>query len=715
MSQLHPRALALTQAPVDCAAAAFEALGAVPQAVELVAWALNQAPPCVSRGQSAPALRFAAQRVMAADYNNARVVHEPFPRPPPAACKALKPDGAGPPSRRFAGVAVVRDGVYVAGGCGKKTGPFGTSFEAELADCWRLPLPRPSDGEWRWEQLEVPPVFTAAGGPCVAAACGDAFVLLPLMEGGMIACTDGVWHTVLSHEQMPPGGVGCVASDGSPDGLLLYTNHGTLYRVALADGAVTELASAQGGPPPRLGGTMVVIDALGDAPEQPDDRDVLLRGGLEAHENISWDDCWALRVRPASGGMTAVGSWRRVDGDGGGVPPPPMSYCPAVALGGSGGAVAAMVGGVSEVLPGGACSRSGCGAPEIRPQLHLLRPGGAGWAQVRYTGDTPTTWASALAAMPGDAKGRLLLVCAGHNGYDHGAPTVALFQLTLPTATALAAAPAAATQPVVDCVAALLAADGPTTVDGASQMARMAAMTTGNATPPEWPGSKAFSALVHSLAGAPVDDSTGWAVVWSAQSEDVWCISASVDEDPPARKVMGILNRPPRAIDLAWMFVCLCNGAGMPQAPQRMRPAFVHFGARCRHLLPALAPLLARLGTVPHLETWLEASAKSLRHKTSAWGFNGGAATERCIACGKRPASGLKKCAGCHNAPYCSKQCSTDDWPEHRPACVMLADYTRRMARGEPAPPKGGFLPLCCSHKRAELRSCLGSSSRPAI
>ena len=357
----------------------------MPQAVELVAWALNQAPPCVSRGQSAPALRFAAQRVMAADYNNARVVHEPFPRPPPAACKALKPDGAGPPSRRFAGVAVVRDGVYVAGGCGKKTGPFGTSFEAELADCWRLPLPRPSDGEWRWEQLEVPPVFTAAGGPCVAAACGDAFVLLPLMEGGMIACTDGVWHTVLSHEQMPPGGVGCVASDGSPDGLLLYTNHGTLYRVALADGAVTELASAQGGPPPRLGGTMVVIDALGDAPEQPDDRDVLLRGGLEAHENISWDDCLALRVRPASGGMTAVGSWRRVDGDGGGVPPPPMSYCPAVALGGSGGAVAAMVGGVSEVLPGGACSRSGCGArdsPAAAPAAP--RRGGLGASAVHW-------------------------------------------------------------------------------------------------------------------------------------------------------------------------------------------------------------------------------------------------------------------------------------------------------------------------------------------
>lgn len=57
----------------------------------------------------------------------------------------------------------------------------------------------------------------------------------------------------------------------------------------------------------------------------------------------------------------------------------------------------------------------------------------------------------------------------------------------------------------------------------------------------------------------------------------------------------------------------------------------------------------------------------------------------------------------------------TEDWPEHRPACVMLADYTRRMAREEPAPPQVGFVPLCCSHKRAELRSRLGSSSRPAI
>jgi hypothetical protein len=687
--------------------AAFEALGAIPAALELVSWALVQAPAAVSRGPVAAALHSAGQRVSRADNSQARAVHEPCPRPPPAACKALKPTGDGPPSRRFSGAAVLSDGVYVAGGCGKRGPALRCAFEQPLADCWRLPLPPAKDGEWRWERVEAPPAFAAAPGPCVAAACGDApLVLLPLVHGGVLAYTpaDREWRVVLKDSQMPPGGVACVASDGSGAGLLLLTQRGALFRIALADGAATELAPARNSPsPPRLGGTLLVV-ANGD------DVDVLLRGGLETVGNISLDDCWALRVRTDAGGMTAVGSWRRVDGDGGGVPPPPMSYCPAVALGGNSGAVAALVGGVSEVLPGGSCASHGCHAPEIRPQLHLLRPGGAGWAPVRYTGDTPTTWASALAAMPGDAKGRLLLVCAGHNGFDDEAPTVALFQLTLPTATALAAAvPTCATPPATSCVAEMLAADGPCAVDTTSPTALAVAAAMCQPRPPPWPGAAAFEAAVEALVYAPVDEADGWCVAWSAQSADFTCISVSVDEDGPARKMMGLVQRPPRAVDLAWVLLSLCSG------PRRCRPAFVHFGARCRHLLPLMMPMLARLGIVPHLEMWVEAASKSLRHKTSAWGFNGGPDTERCLACGKRPRGALKKCAGCHSAPYCSAECSTADWPEHRPACVLLADFTRRMKRGEPAPPVGGQVPLCCSHKRADLRARLGSSSRPAI
>jgi hypothetical protein len=327
-----------------------------------------------------------------------------------------------------------------------------------------LPLPAAKDAVLRWQRVEVPPAFTAAPGACQATSCGDStFVLLPLYGGGVLAYTrDGGWRVVLTDSQMPRDGVDTIASDGTGEGLLLYTQRGALLRIALADGAVTKVAPRRDGPL-RLGGTLVVVDPLSGDGAQDGERDVLIRGGLLAEDNMSMDDCWALRVRLTPGcGMQAAGSWRRLDSDGGGVPPPPMSYCPGVALP---DAVVALVGGVSEVLPGGPYASFGCGAPEVRPQLHLLRAGGAGWTPLRYTGDTPTTWASALAPMPGDAKGRLLLVCAGHNGFDNDAPTVALFQLTLPDAAVLAAAPTAATPPPASCVAEMVAADGPAAFD----------------------------------------------------------------------------------------------------------------------------------------------------------------------------------------------------------------------------------------------------------
>lgn len=41
----------------------------------------------------------------------------------------------------------------------------------------------------------------------------------------------------------------------------------------------------------------------------------------------------------------------------------------------------------------------------------------------------------------------------------------------------------------------------------------------------------------------------------------------------------------------------------------------------------------------------------------------------RCDGCGEH-AVGLRRCARCKQAWYCSKECQTDDWPDHRPQCI---------------------------------------------
>ncbi len=676
-------------------AAAFEAAGAIPAGLELTAWALCRGPRAIRDGPVAGALQEAGARLYRLHDSAERSVYEYCPRPPPAACKALRPSGDAPPSRRFAGVAVLRDGVYLAGGRGlaqrSRISFGGACFDAPLGDLWRLPLPASRDASWRWERLPAPPVLSANPGPCTAtAAGGHTFLLLPLASGGVWAYEPATerWRAVATPQQVPSSGVGGFACDADGTYLFILSLRCELLAVDVATGGVAQLAGSAGAPPSRLGGSLVVVDALPDEDAQPGDWDLLLCGGLDPVPNISLDDCWALRVRSSVDGLAAVGAWRRLVGEGGGVPPPPTSYGAACGTAASTGALVALVGGVSESLPGGPCECNGCGAPEVRPQLHCLRAGGLGWAPLRYTGDTPTTWAAALAPLPAEPR-KLLLVCAGHNGFDDTAPSVALFQITLPVRAALAAAPSAATQPTP--LRALLDADGASAVDTTSPMAQLLSAGGGGAAPPAWPGAARFLSLVDALAKAPVDAEQGWLLAWSCQGEEVWCIRACKENTP--RTYLGLLHRPPRAVDLAWLLVSLCAHP----AAARCRPATMHVGARCRHLLPALAPLLARLGIVARLETWQEAAAKALRHNTSAWGFNA-AGTARCLACGAQRS--LKKCSGCSDAPYCSKECAAADWPEHRPACVFLADCKRRMARGEPPPPPGGSVPLVCAHKR---------------
>lgn len=52
-----------------------------------------------------------------------------------------------------------------------------------------------------------------------------------------------------------------------------------------------------------------------------------------------------------------------------------------------------------------------------------------------------------------------------------------------------------------------------------------------------------------------------------------------------------------------------------------------------------------------------------------------------CAACGAAPPVGLKKCSGCMGVRYCSKQCQSQHWPEHKADCVRA-----RMEQGVLSP-----------------------------
>lgn len=62
-----------------------------------------------------------------------------------------------------------------------------------------------------------------------------------------------------------------------------------------------------------------------------------------------------------------------------------------------------------------------------------------------------------------------------------------------------------------------------------------------------------------------------------------------------------------------------------------------------------------------------------------------GTATRHCLGCQKPSVS---RCAKCKQAHYCSKECQTTDWKEHRPTCRILGqldpvmDLDYRASRG---------------------------------
>ena len=675
---------------------AFEALSAVEQGLELAAWALRTAPrtpafACLASVK--PALRSVETRLAFTQASFGQLVHEPYPRPPAATCKALKPEGTHPPPRRFAGVAVLRDGVYLCCGAALRHLPHDQQlFDKPLADVWRLPLPQPRDG-WRWEQLQSPPPGSplAAGGACVAARCGDAkMALLPVEAGGVWTFEPEAarWHAVATPAALPPG-ADAAACDAEGSQLVVYTLEGALLLVRLADGNVQLLAEGGGrnGPRARRGGSLALVRA------SDGELDVVLRGGLDVQMDQCLSDCWLLRLRGGGGNS----SWQRMDKDGGGVPPPPLFGAPSCSLAEPTSALMALFGGCNPPRPGGPCHNSGCRASMVQNSLFLLRSGGAGWAPVRYTGDTPSHWPSVIAPLANPSK--LLLVCATHSGNDDAEP-VWLYQITLPSAAELAAYPSSATQPT--SVAAMLAAEGPALLDMTSPAALAIMASKPEQIPRPWPGPESFIKLVDGLVDAPVDEQRGWYWSWSAQSPHDFMVTAGLE--PENRFSMGLFHHPPRAVDLAWMLVCALTHQHTHTV---RRPSTIHVGARCRHLLPALAPLLARLGIVPRLETWQEGAAKALRNNTNPWGFNG-EGSARCQACGAQVK--LRKCSSCVSAPYCGADCAARDWPEHRAACIFIKETKRKMERGEPPKPPGVFVPTFCPHSPSG--SCCAAASR---
>lgn len=53
-----------------------------------------------------------------------------------------------------------------------------------------------------------------------------------------------------------------------------------------------------------------------------------------------------------------------------------------------------------------------------------------------------------------------------------------------------------------------------------------------------------------------------------------------------------------------------------------------------------------------------------------------------CSHCGKKPAAQAKlsRCAACHTAPYCSRQCQKANWSRHKDWCKIIVDQAKRDA-----------------------------------
>ena len=50
--------------------------------------------------------------------------------------------------------------------------------------------------------------------------------------------------------------------------------------------------------------------------------------------------------------------------------------------------------------------------------------------------------------------------------------------------------------------------------------------------------------------------------------------------------------------------------------------------------------------------------------------------------CAKTPAH-LGRCARCHVAGFCSKECQTQAWPEHRPECALYVKVQQAVAASQ--------------------------------
>jgi len=88
-----------------------------------------------------------------------------------------------------------------------------------------------------------------------------------------------------------------------------------------------------------------------------------------------------------------------------------------------------------------------------------------------------------------------------------------------------------------------------------------------------------------------------------------------------------------------------------------------------------------------YMEAYREATTRSERYAAVLTKRK----EKKCSQCGKsKGTSKLKRCGQCHSAYYCSKECQTAHYPEHKVLCLQIhAAMPQQGGRGAPQHPQG--------------------------
>jgi YD repeat-containing protein len=651
-------------------AAAFEALGAAAQAAALLGWGAHASPAWMRESPLGVTMRQSLPRLQDSEGALHCGYYEAWPRHAAAAAKRVAPAAAAaadkaektktaktkappqaapqPPPRRFAAAALLPaspggaspDAAYLFAGCAPRAARNGVAFDTPLNDFWRLSLDADSSA---WQRLPSPSkaligAGLASGGVVRACAAGASLLVASSEFGSLASYTHAAtppWRLICDSAAFPPGALALAASaDGAR--AYAYDTAGGVLRVRLRDGHVTRVAAppaahdAQNAPSLRGYPSFLITpcEGGGEGGAQACEEVVLWGGAGGESGRETLNDCWSLRcpidadanADADAGAHDAAASpplcvWRRLDGDGGGVPPP--GAFGAAAFSDAAGAVIALFGGCGLPTPGSSCHRAGCSSPIQRATLHLLRRNGAytGWQGVRLTGDPPAHSscgdASAAALFSASASRKVFLLFA-----EAPAP-LTVYRISLPHDRDLDAAAAATA-----CVSELCGLRSSSDNDDASDedvvmsalrptlppaellgrdafvAASLGAM--GAPMPRRFPGTAAFEALLAEVAGAAVCG-LNWDVSWSALGGDdegpVYMLAVNVQTPSnvsspdapfygfafPSRTLLPFA-REPAAADIAWALLCECNARALarrhasPRASTSPRAA----AARCR-------------------------------------------------------------------------------------------------------------------------------------